>query len=210
MGKREGEVKDLAEKLEKGEITKEEVLREMKSRKLRHHAGEPIPGIFGISGMIGWAVLFFLPFISALLDLDVPEVFSIEIPSVVSYLAIFFTIITVPPFFYSVYLREARSVTGDENIILVRTGTYAIVRHSAFVGAMILFFVLPLILALVGFPLTILSVIAYIPLTTGMYLQVLHEEKINLRKWGDEYLQYMKEVPRFNFIKGLWNLRKRR
>ncbi|GAH98038.1 unnamed protein product, partial [marine sediment metagenome] len=49
----EGEVKDLAEKLEKGEITKEEVLREMKSRKLRHHAGEPIPGIFGISGMIG-------------------------------------------------------------------------------------------------------------------------------------------------------------
>jgi len=84
------------------------------------------------------------------------------------------------------------------------------VRHSAIVGAMILFYVLPLILALVGFPLTILSVIAYIPLIIGMYLQVLHEEKINLRKWGDEYLQYMKEVPRFNFIKGLWNLRKRR
>ena len=172
MGKREGEVKDLAEKLEKGEITKEEVLREMKRRKLRHHAGEPIPGIFGIGGMIGWAVLFFLPFISTLLDLDVPEVFSIEIPSVISYLAIFFTIITVPPFFYSVYLREARSVTGDENIILVRTGTYAIVRHSAIVGGMILFFVLPLILALVGFSLTILSVIAYIPLIIGMYLQV--------------------------------------
>jgi len=29
-------------------------------------------------------------------------------------------------------------------------------------------------------------------------------------KWGDEYRQYMKEVPRWNLIKGLWILRKRK
>lgn len=36
------------------------------------------------------------------------------------------------------------------------------------------------------------------------------EETMNIKKWRDEYIQYMKEVPIFNFIKGLWNLRKRR
>ena len=30
-----------------------------------------------------------------------------------------------------------------------------------------------------------------------------------LRKWGNEYRQCMKEVPRWNFIKGYWNLKKR-
>jgi len=37
----------------------------------------------------------------------------------------------------------------------------------------------------------------------------MEEEKLDIPKWGDEYRQYMKEVPRFNFIKGVWNMRKR-
>jgi len=40
-----------------------------------------------------------------------------------------------------------------------------------------------------------------------LYYTILVEEKINIEKWGDEYLRYMKEVPRFNFILGLWWLR---
>lgn len=209
MTPQEGEVKDLAEKLKRGELTTEEVLREMKKRGLYHHADEPIPGVFVISSTILWGLLCFLPSICKLLNLHVAEVPSIELPLVVTYVALILVVVMSPPLFYSAHLREKRSVTEDENIILVRTGAYGIVRHPAGLGGLILFLALPFIFA-VGLPFTILSVFGEIALITGVYLQALHEEKINPRKWGDEYRQYMKEVPRFNFIKGLWNWRKRR
>ncbi len=38
----------------------------------------------------------------------------------------------------------------------------------------------------------------------GLFLQSRKEDDFNLRKWEDEHRQYMKEVPRFNFILGLW------
>ena len=204
----EGEVKDLREKLEKGEMTKEEVLAEMKKRGLFHHAGEPFPGIYALSAFLGWAILCFLPYIYRPLGLNAPEFPSIDIPPVISYLVVFFTIIMVPPLFYSACLREKRSVTGDENIILVKTGAYRIVRHPAGLGGLILIFALPIILTLVGFSFTILCIFGYIVFIAIASLG--REEEINIRKWGDEYRQYMEEVPRFNFIKGLRNLRKRR
>jgi protein-S-isoprenylcysteine O-methyltransferase Ste14 len=60
-----------------------------------------------------------------------------------------------------------------------------------------------------GLPLTFLTVIGIILMVIFHYYIIYREEKINIMKWGDEYIQYMKEVPRFNLIKGLWNLRKR-
>lgn len=207
--KEEGEVKDLTEKLKRGELTSEEVLEEMKKRGLYHHTGEPIPGTYALCAIVAWCILCFLPYISILLGLKPQEVPLIEIPPVISYLAFFFAIIMVPLLFYSVYLREKRSITGDETIILVRTGAYGIVRHPAGLAAYILFFSLPLILTLVGFSFTILCILGYAALIAIGYLGVRHEEKINIRKWGDEYRQYIKEVPRFNFILGLWKLRKR-
>jgi protein-S-isoprenylcysteine O-methyltransferase Ste14 len=204
----EGEVKDLREKLEKGEMTREEVLAEMKKRGLYHHTGEPIPGIFAYIGMLLWALLCFLPLICRLLNIDLSNIPSIDIPIKISYLAIFFVIILSPPLFYSAILRERTSETGDENIILVRVAGYKIVRHPATLGGVILIIGLPIIFSFI-LPFTILSIVGEIAVIIGAYLQAGHEEKINIRKWGNEYRQYMKEVPRFNFIKGLWNLRKR-
>jgi len=40
-------------------------------------------------------------------------------------------------------------------------------------------------------------------------LQIFFDKEIDQRKWGDSYRQYMKEVPRWNFIIGLWNLRRK-
>jgi protein-S-isoprenylcysteine O-methyltransferase Ste14 len=54
-----------------------------------------------------------------------------------------------------------------------------------------------------------LALIGQLILILGMFLGPVKEDKINTMKWGDKYRQYMKEVPRFNFILGLWNLRKR-
>jgi len=207
-GKDEGEVKDLREELEKGEMTREEVLAEMKKRGLFHHAGEPIPGIFILIDIIMWGCLCFLPVI-----LNLTELPAIDIPIEITYVVIFFTVIVSPLLFYMLYhsahLREKKSVTGDETIVLIKTGAYGIVRHAAFSG-MVWLFVLPIILNhFANLPFTMLSILGEIALFAGLYLQAVHEEKINVRKWGDEYREYMKEVPRFNFIKGLWNLRKR-
>jgi protein-S-isoprenylcysteine O-methyltransferase Ste14 len=39
----------------------------------------------------------------------------------------------------------------------------------------------------------------------------VEERRLNIRKWGDAYRQYMKEVPRWNIALGLVRLgRKRR
>jgi len=68
---------------------------------------------------------------------------------------------------------------------------------------------LPIILSPV-IPFTILSIAAIITMIAYCYYGCyMEEKKMNIPKWGDEYLQYMKEVPMFNFIKGLWNLRKK-
>ena len=59
-------------------------------------------------------------------------------------------------------------------------------------------------------PFTPLSIVAIFMFIAHFYHLVYVEEKYNVKKWGDEYRQYMREVPRFNFIKGLWNLRKQK
>jgi protein-S-isoprenylcysteine O-methyltransferase Ste14 len=59
-------------------------------------------------------------------------------------------------------------------------------------------------------PFTFLSVIAIVGIFALHYHTSIKEEKmLDIPKWGDEYRQYMKEVPRWNFILGLWRLRKR-
>jgi protein-S-isoprenylcysteine O-methyltransferase Ste14 len=215
MGKEEGEIKDLVEKLKRGELTKKEVLVEMEKRQLFHHAGEPIPGIFAIIGIIAWSVLCFLPFILAILNFGIPEVMLesiINIPPFVSYILIFFALAIIPLVFPPSYIRKkwGGSDHEDETIILVKKGPYRIVRHPNFLGIM-WFIVLPIILnSFANEPFTMFTFLGEIVLIIGIYLQVKKEERFNMKKWGDEYRQYMKEVPRFNFIKGLWNLRKRR
>jgi protein-S-isoprenylcysteine O-methyltransferase Ste14 len=36
------------------------------------------------------------------------------------------------------------------------------------------------------------------------------EEKESIGKWGDTYRRYMEEVPRIDFILGLWRLWRRK
>ena len=96
----------------------------------------------------------------------------------------------------------------DETIILFKQGGYQVVRHPAVLGFMIAAILLPIILSS-KVPFTFFSVAAIIVIIAYIYYLVHLEEKMDIEKWGDEYRQYMKEVPRFNFIKGLWNLRRR-
>lgn len=101
-------------------------------------------------------------------------------------------------------LRES----GD-TIIFYKEGPYSIMRHPGGFGLTMWFICLPIILS-AHVPFTPLSIVAIIMMIVLFYHMACVEEKINVEKWGDEYRWYMKKVPRFNFIKGLWNLRKKR
>jgi protein-S-isoprenylcysteine O-methyltransferase Ste14 len=98
----------------------------------------------------------------------------------------------------------------DHTVILLKSGPYAIVRHPGVVSFTIIFAVIPIILSGVV-PFTILSVVATVEVVAYHYYACAVEERtLDIPKWGEEYRQYMKEVPRLNLIKGLWNLRKRK
>ena len=203
-----GEVDDLVKKLEEGKLSSQEVLEEMKRRRLFHHQNELFPGFFSVLGMTAWGVLWFLPVLTEIFGLDIVNVPSIEMPVEVGYLASILLVVLVLPLFYAAYLRSKNSVTGDEDIILVKDGAYGIVRHPSFLAGLMIVIISPIIFAS-KIPFTLFTVLGVIAVFVALYLQSLSEEKVNIRKWGDEYRRYMEEVPRFNFILGLWRCTRR-
>jgi protein-S-isoprenylcysteine O-methyltransferase Ste14 len=86
-----------------------------------------------------------------------------------------------------------REVKGDEEGItgdrLVKTGLYGIVRHPMYLAGIMIFTFEPNI---TRNWLTV-SVLADIYFIIGAFI----EERRLIKRFGDEYIQYMKEVPRF-------------
>ncbi|MGC9516401.1 MAG: methyltransferase family protein [Methanomicrobiales archaeon] len=80
---------------------------------------------------------------------------------------------------------------------LVKTNIYAIVRHPQYTAGIL--FSLALILISQNLFVTTIGIIIIILL----YIDILMTDKYEIEKFGDEYVQYMKEVPRTNFILGI-------
>jgi protein-S-isoprenylcysteine O-methyltransferase Ste14 len=83
---------------------------------------------------------------------------------------------------------------------LVDRGVYAIVRHPQYLAGILMGVALPLIsqhwaVAVLG----CVAIIVY-------YIDTFEEEKSCTEKFGDEYREYMKRVPRINFILGMIRL----
>lgn len=216
MEKKEGKVKDLVEELQRGEITSKEALKKLEERRLTE-------GTVGGSwestlGFIPWVIhfiLWLLPTWARYFKLDFLEWFAqlrtITIPSVAIYISIVF--IVVGTFFLVWGILSHRKKGGlkktGEAIILYKEGPYSFMRHPQVAGGIMWPFLLPIILSeFVSF--TVLSIAAIVIMIIYFYYGTHMEEKLSIEKWGDEYQQYMKEVPGFNFILGLWRLRKRR
>jgi len=199
MSSREGQVKDLVEKMEKGEITSKEALKELKKRGLlEKESWEIIP----------WAIYF-------ILWLPLNFVFADQLPAI--HFPLFIICISIVLSAIGMYIGiwatrmhyKKGGLNHDETVILIKEGPYRVMRHPAGL-AMMLFYLLPITLS-EYVPFTPLSVAAIVIMIVYVHYSILLEEKVNdIPKWGDEYLQYMKEVPRYNFIKGLWNLRRGR
>lgn len=102
------------------------------------------------------------------------------------------------PFYYlSRYGQAAKDEAYMQSRQVVNRGPYAILRHPQYLGYMLLG---------CGFALLrqhwatiLLAVLGAI----FFYLQAMEEEKICLSRFGEDYRQYSRRVPRFNFILGL-------
>ena len=86
---------------------------------------------------------------------------------------------------------------------LVDTGIYSIVRHPQYV-TFIMWAIAGMLLFQHWF--VILLGIPVIPLT---YIDLIKADKDAIDKFGDNYKQYMKKVPRANFILGIIRLLRR-
>ncbi|HIH96355.1 MAG TPA: hypothetical protein HA348_02495 [Thermoplasmata archaeon] len=203
MENNEGRVKDLVEKLQRGEFTPKEVKKILKERRLSDQASWK-GMVFGFIIYTAYVMLCFP--LSIMFSAQLP---AIHFPVIVIYISIILLAIGTLFLVWVTYShwKKGGLKSSDVTIIFYRDGLYSIMRHPGGFGLTMWFICLPIILSMPGLPFTILSFVAIIIVVIFHYYGSSREERFSIRKWGDTYIKYMKEVPRFNFIKGLWNLR---
>jgi protein-S-isoprenylcysteine O-methyltransferase Ste14 len=91
-----------------------------------------------------------------------------------------------------------------ETTVLVDSGIYSVVRHPQYLG-FILF-----VLALVLMSQHWLSVVSGVVGSALFYKDVLREEQMSVKKFGDDYRCYMQKVPRMNLLLGVIRLLRRK
>lgn len=161
-----------------------------------------------------WAILCCLPGVAQLSNLEplrfLLSLYVIKIPMFIVWIAVAL-LLALLPIALTERWRVKKGGCEDEHhtVILIREGPFRIVRHPEYAFYIWFFIILSIALSPV-FRFTVLSIIGDILLFIGFMLLAKQEEAFNIRKWGDEYRQYMEEVPRFNYVQGLWRLRKRR
>ena len=88
---------------------------------------------------------------------------------------------------------------------LVDTGIYAVVRHPQYLGGLLSIFVTTLL----WYPHWLLAVLGAIGAAV-MYLSAREEDERLIEQFGDDYVAYMKRVPRMNMVLGVIRLVRRR
>jgi protein-S-isoprenylcysteine O-methyltransferase Ste14 len=106
-------------------------------------------------------------------------------------------------------IRKKRGGCKDvhETVFIIREGPYRLIRHTGYLAELVYFPLLPIVLSR-WIPFTVLAVVYMLVWTGAIVYLIKAEDSFNLRKWGDEYQQYMNEVPAINFVKGLRKTRK--
>jgi protein-S-isoprenylcysteine O-methyltransferase Ste14 len=88
-----------------------------------------------------------------------------------------------------------------ETTKMVDTGIYAIVRHPQYTGGIYAIF----LTTLLWYPHWLFGVLGVIG-TVVIYLGCREEDKYLIEKFGKDYKDYMKRVPRTNFLLGMIRL----
>lgn len=207
----DGLVKELVEKLEIGEITPKDTVEILKERDLTEKAVLKV----GAWVYLLWLIPCFLPGFAKLTSLETLSIFAelprMHFPSTVIYLSIILFIAAIPLTALGMYfnVKKGGCQAEDHTVILIKEGPYKIVRHPSNVAWSVFFVTLPISLSQ-NVPFTVLSVFGIVAIVAfSYYASLIEERELDLKKWGDEYREYMEEVPRWNLLKGLWNLRKK-
>ena len=121
--------------------------------------------------------------------------FFLEIPTALQFLQYFGVLFFILGMIFLILsiISLMQNKTGG----LLQTGVYGIVRHPMYLGAILLFSAMVLFL-----PHWIMLILAAINIII-VYRFMLDGEKQNIKKFGAEYRNYMKRVPRMNFVIGL-------
>jgi protein-S-isoprenylcysteine O-methyltransferase Ste14 len=223
--KENGLVREIIEKVEKEGLPFKMRRKLLEERGIAHKQS-PQRWEAWVGGAL-WFTLCFLPTFSKVSGLEALSFFAqlpaIRFPTFIVYFSLVLLVVLIGfGFVWTSRIRVKRGGCGseDDTIFLIKEGPYKILRHPtgfSITGCLVL---LTIILAelpalhpvLSGFPLsfhfTVLSVFGNLAFIILYPLGYKGEEKMNIKKWGEEYMKYMKEVPGFNIIKGLWNLRK--
>jgi protein-S-isoprenylcysteine O-methyltransferase Ste14 len=201
-----GQVEDLVEKYHQKKINKEKILEVLKSRKLTER---DIGKGWGF-GYILWGFFVALPSIADVTKWDFLNWFSqlqrFYFPNWAVYLALAMFVLAIPT---TVVLMNQNIQYGgvhseDETILLMQEGIYGIIRHPGNLSSSIFFSTIPILLS-PYMPFTFLSIIAIIFIIVLHYYACCKEERVlDIKKWGDQYREYMQRVPRWNFILGFW------
>jgi len=198
-------IEEIVNKLDEGEMTIKEAKKILKEKGL---SSEPKSLTGQVAGLISYIayIIFCFPLTIILSS----QLKVIIFPMPVIYISLILVAIGT---FFALWVTYSHRKKGglkgsDETIIFYRDGLYSVMRHPGVFGFIIWFICLPIILSSYV-PFTYLTVTGIVLIVISHYYMVCVEEKINVVNWVDEYIQYMKEVPRFNFILGFWNLRKK-
>jgi len=98
---------------------------------------------------------------------------------------------------FLLWSSKSREKGHAGGIGLVESGMYAFVRHPEFLGHIFI------ISALVIISQRWISFIVGAILIVLLCLAMIEEEKRNIEKFGNAYMDYMKRVPRINLIAGI-------
>ncbi len=88
-----------------------------------------------------------------------------------------------------------------ETTKLVDSGIYAVVRHPQYTGGIFAIF----LTTLLWYPHWLFGVLGAMG-TVVIYLGCLEEDKLLVKKFGDDYKRYMERVPQMNFFLGIIRL----
>jgi len=101
-------------------------------------------------------------------------------------------------------ILSLRSLLSNKPGGLIKKGVFAFVRHPMYLGGMFLFLAMACFL-----PHWIMILLVSINLLL-IYRSMLDGDRSNVDKFGDEYVQYMDQVPRINLIAGIYKLWQRK
>jgi protein-S-isoprenylcysteine O-methyltransferase Ste14 len=212
MNQQDGQVDDLVRGIETGTMMADQVVSCLEERGLTEKAVLR----YSSWAYLIWLIPCFLPWLSGLWRLEILDFLArlprFIFPSLITYITVALFIAAVPLTVLGMYYnrKSGGCNSEDHTVFLLRRGPYAIIRHPSHFAWSIFFVTIPIFLSRYV-PFTFLSVIGIVGIVIfHYYVSVKEERELDMKKWGDEYRQYMEQVPRWNIFTGLVKLAKRK